>query len=268
MSVQFVMAYSSVTYVSKILWRFFGGSSPDNPKVGLRDIQYIFNDDKTDKVILKPYYGSDGKSKKYIRQIMFQEESSIHSMTPLEGGKPEDEGATIYAEEDKAVCYCDIPINHLALHMKKYNTVGIGIDRDLLASKAPDLQPVRYYFIRNKKDFDNDVNGVFKVSENGENRIVSLEKYIKIPTLFKGNVSISTTFQPEVDGLDLSEGFNSIYEEREWKHFDSVEISVDQISFLLLPSRKFLKEIGKLKTLIESNVGIIYADELFPEGET
>lgn len=253
------MAYTSVTYISKILWRFFGGSDPSDPKVGLHDIQFIFT---KGKIVLEPFFGPNGKEDRYRRQIVFQKSSD--SMVPSGQGEPLNDDE-IYAEEPKAVCFCDIPINHLALHMKKYNCVGIGIDRELLAQKAKDLQPARYFFIRGAEDFETDMPGVFSVRNAEGIKTVALEKYIKIATLFRDNASVSETLASP-GGRDVSEGFNSIYEEREWKHFGRVELDFNEVAFVLLPSRGYLKSAGELAKLIEAKPGIIYADELFPMG--
>lgn len=261
------MSYRPVTYVSKILWRFFGGSSPDNWHKGLEDIQHIF---KNGKISLEPYHGLTGYRSSYTRQVVYEEDKpNMNSMyTQLEGGMTE-EGSIIYAKEPKAVCFCDIPLNHLALHMKKYNCVGIGIDRDLLASKSKDLQPVRYHFVRDKKEFYESKHGLYKSKrEQGGSTTVLFEDYVKIPTLFKGDSSVNYTSDSLEDHLDASEGFNSIYEEREWRLFDSVEIGYEDVAFLLLPKRGIPDEnLGKLVQLFEKRVGVIYADQLFHKEE-
>lgn len=178
------MSYRPVTYISKILWRFFGGSSPENWNKGLEDIQYIF---KNGKILLEPYHGLTGYSTSYTRQVVYEDDkSNVNSMfSHVEGEMPEEKGI-IYASEPKAVCFCDIPLNHLALHMKKYNCVGIGIDRDLLARKSKDLQPVRYHFIREKEEFHESKDGLYESKSEQGNTTVSLSNYVKIPIFSEG----------------------------------------------------------------------------------
>lgn len=261
--IRFAMPFEPISYISKILWRFYGGSTPSDPSIGLKDIQYIFREDK---IRLEPYYGLTGYNRSYNRQIVNLDLSKRSDMVPGDQGEPEGEENLVYAEEPKSVCYCDIPINHLALHMKKYNQVGIGIDRDLLAKKAEDLQPVRYYFIR-EPNISGSVPGVFTFERNETSSTIKLDKYVKIPTLFNGDSVAPGTHQPEDSSLAVSEGFNSIYEEREWRHFDPIELDYSDISFLLLPSRSWKEELENLDKLFNAKVGVIYANELFPVGE-
>lgn len=259
------MILTSINYISKILWRFYGGANVKDPQVGINDIQYIF---EKDRIILQPYKGADGKSDKYKRQVVFKKEAFEKSINHHAGGQILEDPELIYVEEPKAVCFCDIPINHLALHMQKYGYVGLGIDKNLLAEKSLDLQPVRYYFIRESIEYNHSSSGVFNVVKSEGKRLVQLERYVKIPTLLQDDEMTDKIKQPgnEDKELSVSECFDWIYEEREWRHFDPVTLKYEEVSFLLFPSRKYLDRLGKLSYLIDSKVGIIYADELFPNG--
>ncbi|HLE12849.1 MAG: hypothetical protein A2504_00440 [Bdellovibrionales bacterium RIFOXYD12_FULL_39_22] len=249
------MQIQPISYISKILWRFYGGSAPDDPQQGIKDIQYII---KADKIVLKPFHGLTGYNSQYKRKVVFENagfEEPEKSIDVVE--------ETIYAYEPKAVCFCDIPINHLPEHMKKYNCVGLGIDRNFLAYQSKDLQPVRYYNIKDKSELNNSVEGIFDVIHESP-KILAMKPFVKIPTLFRGQRLLSGMLKDEDSLFAPSEGFDSIYEEREWRLFEEIEIPFDKISFLILPSRN-MDDIGSLKAILDSRVGIIYADELFTE---
>ena len=262
------MMLTSISYISKILWRFYGGANLNDPQAGINDIQYIF---EKDRIVLQPYKGADGKSDKYKRQVVFKKEGAEKSITHQIGGQIIDDPdiKVVYVEEPKAVCFCDIPINHLALHMRKYGHVGLGIDKNLLTEKALDLQPVRYYFIREPKEYNHPIPGIFNVAKSEGQTRVQLEKYVKIPTLFQDDGMADKIKQPDNEDKEfgVSECFDWIYEEREWRHFGPVTLKYEEISFLLFPSRKYLYRLGKLSHLVDAKVGIIYTDELFPSGE-
>lgn len=255
------MGFQSVTYLSKILWRFYGSSSPNEPKAGIKDIKFIFNEGK---IVLKPFYGEDGKRTHYRRLVSFGEDQAAANLSATTEGEPETPEKRYYVEEPKAVCYCDIPINHLPLHMDKYNAVGIGIDRELLAKKALDLQPAKYHYVRSKDEFNSSIPETSTVQESDSITTVSLKKYVKVATLFEGNNSVRGTVQYK--DSDSSEGFDSIYEEREWKHFEEVVLDYRDIAFLLLPSPEYFEQHPEFKDLRDANVGIIFASKLFPSG--
>ena len=108
--------------------------------------------------------------------------------------------------------------------------------------------------IKNKEDFQK-IKSHIREKKSGE---YFLGKYSKIPTEFSSSDSSYTS-------KANTETFDQIYEEREWRTFKTIKLTKEQISFILLPNRRIINQgaFPKLRKMINSDVGIIYADELY-----
>ncbi|WP_157868236.1 abortive infection system antitoxin AbiGi family protein [Halobacteriovorax marinus] len=255
--------YKSLSYISKIFWHFLGPKPVDyvdakdrlsSYREILTRLESMIND--SEEVVLERYIGN---GKFYERQFDFAEDNFMANWGTLNSISTLDENKTYLIEEPKALCFCDIPINHLPEHMKKYGDIGIGVRKDVLQSKVNDFLPVHYRPIRNKSDFLNMKDHFSK--KDPKERKFRLKRYSKIPTEF-------SEYDDGYTSKSNTETFSQIYEEREWRTFEKVKLKRSDISFVLLPDRNILKgktEFRKIQELINSEIGVIYAEELYGE---
>lgn len=230
--------YSPTSYISNILWHFKGAGHDHN--IVLKWIEDCITDDSKGGE-LRPFEAT----KPYSRELSFGKVVKQGGMTTN----------PYFVKERKAVCLCDIPISHLPLHMRKYGEIGLGFRKDSLIKAAQDLQPVRYYNIRDEEHFKSEPEKLWKIIE----REVNLGDFIKIPTCYEE--------QDELDQGGNSELFESIYEEREWRSIEGFKFSLNELAFIIIPKKELVTDsFPKLKNLI-SNVSVIYADDLYERQE-
>lgn len=252
--------YKSLSYISKILWHFMGPKPEVNVDVKtledphtliLSRLESMIN--SKGEITLKRYIQNGGFYKRefeFARVAFMSDWSDLSSLEALNGSyvKP------YVVNEPKSLCFCDIPINHLPDHMRKYGDIGLGVRKEVLGSIVDDFFPVHYLPIKNKDDFKK-IKGHIRQKKDGE---FFLGKYSKIPTEF-------SIYDNSYTSKSNTETFDQIYEEREWRTFKKIKLSKEQISFILLPNRNIINKgnFPKLKKMINSDVGIIYANELY-----
>ncbi|MBK7889299.1 MAG: hypothetical protein IPJ84_00150 [Bdellovibrionales bacterium] len=158
--------------------------------------------------------------------------------------------------EPKSLCFCDIPVGSLPVHMEKYGDIGIGIKRNKI-DESPffdKLKPVLYYPHIDEEILNRE--GAAKRLWSLNDREVVLQDFVKIPT----RLSPAASANPN----DNSELFESIYEEREWRSTESIKISLDDLAYILVPDRSFLcEQFPKLRTLLRKGVGLITAKDMY-----
>ena len=239
--------YEALSHVSGLLWHFLG---PKDDHTGYSTI--------LDRMVKKVNdTGTGGELRRWLpakddffykRKLMFDEGGFGFVVDPNDKRYQ-----TFWVKEHRALCFCDIPINHLPLHMEKYGDVGFGFRRDKLFLKASDLQPVRYFRLKSSVDLVKYQNRFWKFDDGLKE--VELDEYIKIPTLLSKDI-------PVLDD-DESELFDRIYEEREWRSIDGFEYTLEELAFVLIPDRVYLKKYPKLQKLVENGVGLIVATDLY-----
>lgn len=98
-------------------------------------------------------YTKNGKFYKrefeFAREAFMSDWSDLSSLSTLSEPKV----SPYVINEPKSLCFCDIPINHLPEHMKKYGDIGLGVRKEVLENIVDDLFPVHYLPIKNKDDF-------------------------------------------------------------------------------------------------------------------
>ncbi len=239
--------YESLSHVSDILWHFIGPRSFESfseEKAINRLETYISDDGK--RLRLAPYIED---SQYYLRILTLYEKTfGIQDASTLQ------DIIHFRVHEPRAVCFCDIPIPHLPIHMCKYGNIGVGIRRRSV-SKYPEfgIMPVRYFPHLSLFHLSLENNRLWKKLDN----VIELDPFTKVPTHLNDSID-----PPEGHN---AEHFESIYEEREWRSVTPITLSLDEIAFILLPSRTYVDKARFPKTigLIEKGVGMIVADDLF-----
>ncbi|WP_413560420.1 abortive infection system antitoxin AbiGi family protein [Bdellovibrio sp. HCB209] len=237
--------YQQQGHISDLLWHFIGPKDFEN-----------YDYDKAIKRLLS-YFDEDSKNltlEPYIANSSFYDRTLI--LTSADYGTMA-EASDIHnylVKEPKSVCFCDIPINSLPIHMAKYGDIGIGIRRNRVVegSFINHVRPVLYYphitETELKKQYN--IDRFWKLTGN----TVTLEDFVKIPTKLSHSPSI-----PE----HQSEDFESIYEEREWRATKPIELTTQDIAYVIVPDDTYIKKYHKLQKLIMNGVGLIKAKDMY-----
>ncbi|MBX2995341.1 MAG: hypothetical protein KF681_10970 [Bdellovibrionaceae bacterium] len=239
--------YHPQTHISDILWHFIGPKKFegfDYERAFCR-LESFISDDGT-SLVLGPYT-ADGD---FHQRKLFLRKPKIGNET-LPDAEEE-----YFVSEPKALCFCDIPIGSLPIHMSKYGDIGIGVKRGKV-NESPffdKLKPVLYYphideaILRR----EGETKRFWELFE----RDVRLADFVKIPTRL-GPVG-------RIDPTDNSELFESIYEEREWRAVEEIKITLDDLAYILVPERSFLSDkFPKLRALVRHGVGLITAKDMY-----
>ncbi len=237
--------YQSLTHVSDILWHFIGPKEfEDNSYLKALKRLESYISKSCDKITLKPYVVDSN----FYERVLHFNQTKLGSAVSAKDIK------AYQVHEPKAVCFCDIPISHLPLHMKHYGEIGIGIRRRVITQKTEmAIMPVRYFPLLSQDQLKIGQNILWKY----KGRKIILDKYTKIPT------NLNEAFSPPAD--HNSELFEQIYQEREWRTVSAVEFTLEELAFILLPSKELItaNKFPKLSKLLDNRIGLIIADDLF-----
>lgn len=141
-------------------------------------------------------------------------------------------------------CVAEIPIQHLSYHSKRYGNLAIGFERNYLLGER--FRPVSY-FLKHDDFMLPALLSLFKfVDENtkGDRDHIAWKNLWTLSTYIKG--------------FSVGE-FDSIYSEREWRHWGDFDFSPEDVKFVLTP-KKYIKKL-------RSNFSAIYSDTNFLEYE-
>lgn len=242
--------YKNLSHISKLLWHFMGPKEEGGHQGILERLEKQIVPGGSS--FLDRYLGNGDF---YEREVNFEQMMSdwenLGELSTLA-----DKG-TFIIKEPRCLCFCDIPINTLSEHMNKYGDIGLGFKKEVLEKLVNDLKPVRYYPVRNKEDLLGNEENLWSVNTDE----VLLGNYLKIPTNYTGSINY-------INGKN-TETFEQIYEEREWRSFLRLEFKVEDLAYILLPTRSLVTEklYPNLYGLIRTGVGIIYADEFYQKDE-
>lgn len=230
------MEFRALGYTSEIFWHFVTAREGDALDTVLEKIIDKNGDDF--QINLK----KDPTSKHFHHRKLQLESSELQN-------EPPKTSMSIQIAEPRAVCFADIPFQHLDVHMARYRKgIGLGFRKEFLMNKYKSLiQPVHYYHSITEKLLE-------KISTyNSAESTATLYDYTKIPTLDQ---------TPE-------ETFNAIYLEREWRVMEDVSISFGDLAILALRSVSDFKKIETFKEisqfLISYGVSVINIESIFPK---
>lgn len=240
------MSFKTISYTSTLLWHFVRGSGITIEEKAEASLS-IFLKSESGTEILK----DDGKG---ILQRIPPGRDAYHNRTfTLEGALPasakeDDFGSAkdYLVKEPRSICFADIPINHLPIHIDRYYGIGLGFRRDIISSKIDDLKPVEYYPRKTTFTLENSCEVFFGNTSNP----LTLKRYAKIPS--------------------MDESFEHIYHEREWRTFNNFEFSEVELAMVFFPTRKILQRAlseAKFKSLFSKGVGYICGEDLYEPNE-
>ncbi len=146
------------------------------------------------------------------------------------------------------ICFCDIPLADLDLHMGKYSRFGLSFARPFLVGNG--ANPV-FYVAANAVEA---VNAVW--ADNRTNRVAfgeDIEAWVRsrAPEIQRGHMSpLEMLFWQHVlqyvklfdDSLDHGHAKN-YYMEREWRVRGNMPFTVDDIQRIIVPDRSFGKRL-------------------------
>lgn len=143
----------------------------------------------------------------------------------------------------KMVCFCDIPLNDMQIHMMKYSRFGISFKKDFLIKKG--ANPV-YYIVNNAKLGDNDSSVYFDRMIKKYNDIFHYLMYNKENNtnekkdIFEVKCFIDTrliSFIQSFDGNKSEDDPENYYMEREWRSLHKISFTINDIHRIILPGR-------------------------------
>lgn len=223
-------------YLSNILWHFTGPTEIDSdPKEFLNKLQFINKHyfPSNNKLLFKSFSNKD-------RPLNFSFANNQPAYSTNDTFLKKEK--VVY--EPKGVCFCDIPINYIISHTEKYGCIGFGVKKSI-ARGIKGLNPVHYISVSEqnppksiKSFFDDCKSQNINIGKNTK-KALKLNKYVKIPTC--GEASYS-----EIEE-NSSEYFDRIYEEREWRSYNDIEIKITDVAAIVLPSVEIKKEIMNSK---------------------
>lgn len=238
------MSFESISYTSTILWHFVRGQGPllkdkENNSFSVL-LEYILKDDNTGRLLPVP----KGKVPYHKRQFILEKEMTLSDVDILGGldslGTPQKE-QVFELNEPRSLCFADVPINSLPIHINSYFGVGLGFRKEVLISKIEDLKPVDYFPRKTIFTLKNSCED-FKVGSFS----FKLKEYAKIPS--------------------SDEAFEQIYHEREWRTFKDFSFTSEDLAFIFFPSKELLSRSLKEKKimgLIEKGVSLIAGEDLY-----
>lgn len=220
-------------YTSRILWHFIS-SSADNDALAIL-LEKIFN--SSDNIFTLKKNPSAGDP--YYRRNYSSEETMLQDL-------PKEDTSKIFFEP-RAICFADIPFQHLNHHMNRYkDAIGLGFERQSLQEKLKHrIQPVRYIHDVSEKMWG-------KISSKQNDQTI-LNDYYKLHS-YKS---------------DPPEDFDSIYLEREWRSLDDqFTFKAEDLAFLVLRNQNDFQTINQKNSLIgglnQSGVSIVNVEKIFP----
>lgn len=238
------MKFENISYTSTILWHFVRGNGRtyDSKEDDSLDIltNYILKDDATGRLVAIP----PKKEKFHKRNFSLEKAmvlSDIDRMSDWGSMAMPSAGEVYSLKEPRAICFADIPINSLPIHIDGYFGIGLGFRKEILVAKIDDLKPVDYYPKKTIFTLKNACVG-FKDTKYQ----FDLRKYSKIPS--------------------EDEPFEQIYHEREWRTFDKLDFNSNELAVMFFPSKRILTKSlknKKIRKLIDLGVGYITGEDLY-----
>lgn len=149
------------------------------------------------------------------------------------------------------VCFCDIPLSEMGIHINKYSSFGLAFKKDFLLRKG--VNPVFYIDTNAQMQtdswanlFDNyskKINQYFNNELAREN--IARDEFNKIVDMKFFIETYIMSFIKFFDGLKDENDADNYYLEREWRSLTKVNFSLNDIYRIIIPVsyvKKFLKE--------------------------
>lgn len=237
------MSFENIAYTSTIFWHFVRGWGKDfeREENSLNLLtEKILGEDGDGKLLAIPpeREGFHERTLSLERGMVL---ADIDSLANLNSMNTPEKGEEYKLKEPRAICFADIPINSLPIHINHYFGIGLGFRKEALIDNVDNLKPVDYYPRKTIFALKNAC-----VDFKDDERDFTLQDYAKIPS--------------------EEETFEQIYHEREWRTFGNFEFTSKELAMIFFPSRKILNialKDKKIKALLDSGVGFIAGEDLY-----
>lgn len=133
--------------------------------------------------------------------------------------------------ESKVVCFCDIPVDDLKIHIQKYGYFGLSFRKEFIASKGG--APVFYMPKQRAEEFDKIALGVVDLFRKDSINKTSCEKEDIDRFLFMLE-KVFCYFQA-FDHMLADDHTKNYYFEREWRVLDRLKFDLKDVRCLFLP---------------------------------
>ena len=158
--------------------------------------------------------------------------------------------------QHQIVCFCDIPVSDLGIHMGKYGEFGLSFQKSFLLQKG--ANPVFYLaeestFYTKPYDFDEMINGIssffskLMFSSTDREDVGDFDRFMASIFSFMKPFDKATEYDNE----------GNYYMEREWRVLDEVDFKLEDVFRIILPK----SYIGRLKSDLDNYVGDITSAE-------
>ncbi len=229
--------FKTMDFLSTTFWHFISDKKDDKGNVEWHSLdillEKVLKDGGSGKLLKDP-----GETKFHARKIFLERSGADVSAAsrPNDDSPPDAKGIPI--KEPKAVCFADIPFNFLPIHIRAYNGIGLGFDKDALLAHAK-FRPVTYYP---------------RVIE--ENLKDACEAYLETPEILKPYAKVQSE----------AESFDNIYREREWRIPEDVVFNFSDLSCIVFRTdAELLTAIGdaKIQKLMKYGVSMLSCERHF-----
>jgi len=145
------------------------------------------------------------------------------------------------------VCFCDIPVNDLRIHMKKYGKFGLSFSKNFLISHG--ANPVFYNALNSlcgsieRGRYFNGQMSKFNELFNQWLREKDQDKVSLYQFLYYDILSFFQFFDDKKNEVD----FENYYMEREWRVIGDLKFKIEDIQRVIIPkefSGRFREDVG------------------------
>ena len=210
-------------YVSKELTHFVGRNLPCEEK-RYRLLLKILKEGKL--IAPNPPFGIRGSSEKVSRNLV------VNAAVPFSEG----------AYHPQVVCFCDIPVGDLGIHMGKYGNFGLSFEKSFLLKNG--ANPV--FYIATESTFFTETNfddmierfrssfGKQMRSSADHKESLEIERFIDFQVF---------SFMKEFGKATEDDSEKNYYMEREWRVWGDVNFELSDVFRIILPK----SYVGRLK---------------------
>lgn len=246
------MNFKTTSFTSPLFWHFVRGQGTDKHSQATNSLEKFLKAEDKNPIFFEGAKGrllvNPPNSESFHKRYFFLEKIGGEIGSNLNDNASSDlESSEQYIlSEPRSICFADIPINHLPIHINRYYGIGLGFRRDAIIVSRNDLKPVEY-FPRNI-DFTLE-NSCEEFNKQNGNEFI-LRKYAKVPS--------------------QSESFHEIYHEREWRTFSDFEFESKQLALIFFPTKNILTNALKEKRFLDffiAGVGYICGEDLYEASE-
>lgn len=246
------MNFKTTSFTSPLFWHFVKGHGKDKISQAKSSLELFLKEKKDDPIFYDQAKGklllNPPNSASFHTRYFSLEKNAGEIDSNLSDNAAKDLAQAIQyvLTEPRSICFADIPISHLPIHINRYYGIGLGFRRDSIITDREDLKPVEYYPRNIEFTLEHSCEDFNKLNGNA----FSLKKYAKVPS--------------------QSESFHEIYHEREWRTFSDFEFEPKHLALIFFPTKEILNDALKESRFLDffkAGVGYICGEDLYEASE-